>query len=340
MGAIGGFLPLRLPSPSQSDGSILTRWVGPDDRHWLLHNARSALNALWKSTGSRRVWLPAYICAEVASAVPAGVDARYFPLDESLSPNVDFLSSRIRQGDHVMAVDYFGRAPASDFVSFVEHHPEVGWIEDRAHALDPGAPWGDWLLYSARKLIGVPDGGILVARRKALPSLTALPITDFSFVLPPLERFEDRDETDNDRWYASYCEQERSMGVGTQAMSRLSLDLLRAWDFASDRETRRSNFRTLHQRLRRWAFLPDDDIPFAPLGFPIRIRSAETLSRRLARARVFAARHWKQLPSDPSAFPNEHRLASELLTLPCDYRYDESDMHRVADIVFDAVAPA
>ena len=207
-----------------------------------------------------------------------------------------------------------------------------------SHALDPGtAPWGDWILYSPRKLVGVPDGGILIAHRKALPDAKTLPIADFSFVLPALERFEDRDEAHNDRWYQHYCEQERSMSVGAQAMSRLSLDLLRAWDLASDGETRRRNYRTLHSRLRQWSFLPDDHVPFVPLGFPIRIGSAEALSRRLAQSRVVAARLWKARPSDPSRVANEHRLASELLTLPCDYRYGESDMHRVADIVSDAV---
>lgn len=339
MRPVGGFLPLRLPVGVATARSLLSQCVGQHTQPWTLHNARSALHALWAATKPQRIWLPAYVCEEVATAVPAGVDVRFYPLDDALSPRIDVLSPQVRNGDHVLAVDYFGRPPSSDFVSLVRERPEVGWIEDRAHALDPAdGAWGDWLLYSPRKLIGVPDGGILVARQKPLPFLTTVPPSDLAFVLPALERFEDRDETDNQRWYASYLHAEQTMRVGVQAMSRLTFEILNTADAHADAELRRGNYRVLHRRLREWAFLPGPDVPFAPLGFPVRVKSADALSRRLAELRIFAARHWRTLPSDPAVFASEHRLAKELLTLPCDYRYNEADMHRVADGVLASMA--
>jgi len=335
---IGGFLPLRLPASETSSDSPLAQWTNGFPTSWLLHNARSALHALWDVIRPRRIWLPAYVCAEVAASVPSGVDTSYYPLDERLLPRVDFLSGHILDGNHVLAIDYFGRPANPEFIDLVHIRPDIGWVEDRAHVLDPpDSAWGDWLLYSPRKLFGVPDGGILVAHRKALWPLPTTAATDFSFALPLVERFEDRNETDNQRWYTNYVQQEAAMGIGMQSMSRLSLELLKALDARGDRAVRRENYRILHDRLRQYAYFPEAVVSFAPLGFPIRAKSAATLSKGLSERGIFAARHWANLPSDPLVFATEHRLAKELLTLPCDYRYGEADMHRVADAVFEAM---
>lgn len=337
--AIGGFFPLRLPQGVTPPASVLSQWTRGGGETWLLHNARSALHALWNGIRPRRVWLPAYVCAEVAAAVPSGVGTCYFPLSEDLLPRVEFLSTQLRDGDHVLAIDYFGRPPSPEFIALVHARPSVGWIEDRAQAIDPpDTAWGDWLLYSPRKLFGVPDGGILAAHRKALWPLETSPGTDLTFALPSLQRFEDPDEIGNQRWHAAYVREEAAMAVGLQRMSRLSLEVLGAVDARADCAARRGNYRVLYGRLGEWALFPGAELCFSPLGFPIRVVSAATLSRRLSEKRIFAARHWASLPSDPSVFASEHRLAQEILTLPCDYRYGERDMLDVADAVHEAIA--
>jgi hypothetical protein len=238
-----------------------------------------------------------------------------------------------------LGIDYFGRSASRDFIALVQARPSVGWIQDCAHRLGPGHEWGDWKLYSPRKLVGVPDGGILVACRKPLPLLRTTAPADFSFMLPAIARFEDEGENDNDRWYAAYVREEAAMQVGLQAMSRLSLGILDACDHLAQCEARHRNFLALHNRLRPWAQFADVDAGFAPLGYPIRASSAEAVATELSRARVFAARHWRTLPSPASDFPEEHRLARELITLPCDDRYDEVDMDRVANAAIATLSP-
>ena len=339
MHAIGGFFPLRISTIATSAASVLSQWKGDSTGSWALHNARSALHALWQQTRPRRIWMPAYVCCDVASAVPASIEVLYYPLDDQLSPRSEVLSERIHDGDHVLAVDYFGRPATVGFISLVNANPKVGWIQDCAHALDGAVnAWGDWLLYSPRKLFGAPDGGILVARRKPLPTITTSAPTDFSFALPSLARFDDIEETDNKRWYKDYVRAEAAMTIGTQRISRLSLVVLEGSDAQADSVTRRQNYQLLHRRLRQWAFFPEPEVSYAPSGFPVRVKSAATLSRRLSDFRIFAARHWQVLPSDRQAFPEEHRLADELLTLPCDYRYGEREMQRVSDAMLEAMS--
>ena len=336
---IGGFLPLRLPLRPSPTNSVLAAWIPDGAQSWLLHNARSALHALWEQLRPGRIWLPAYICTDVASAISHGTETRYYPLDRSLVPSADFLATEIRSGDHVLGVDYFGRPVPAEFQSLVRARPDVGWIEDRAQALDPGeSAWGDWVLYSPRKVVGVPDGGILVAHRKPLPSLATIAPTDFSFVLPYLERFEDDRETDNARWYAHYRHTESALQVGRLSMSRISLAILAASDIHEDADRRRRNYQALHERLGEWALFPDSSVSYAPLGFPLQVKSGMALSEYLAARRIFAARHWPALPSDPRQFADAHSMAEKLVTLPCDYRYSEQDMRRVADTVREAMS--
>jgi hypothetical protein len=69
------------------------------------------------------------------------------------------------------------------------------------------------------------------------------------------------------------------------------------------------------------------------MGFPVQARNAEVVSKALADQGIFAPRHWAALPSPRERFPASHALAQSLLTLPCDYRYNERDMSRLADAV-------
>lgn len=332
--AIGGFLPLRLGSSSASGRSYWDLMTAGVEAGWYFHNARSALATLLAQQRPSRVWLPAFVCVEVAATVPPGTATMYYTLDDDLYPRVDLLARSLQEGDCVVGVEYFGRPLPSEFRELVAHRRDVGWIEDRAHALAPAKlGWGDWLLYSPRKVTGVPDGGVLVARSKTLPPSSTVPLVDMSFVAPALARFEDFDECHNERWYAAYRDIESRMAVGNLQMSRLTSQLLRQSNADADGALRRRNFAILAERLERHAFIRDHTPEFAPLGFPIHTNDAQNVSESLARQRIFAARHWKELPSDAAVFRAEHNLAATLLTLPCDYRYDTSDMYRVADAV-------
>ncbi len=128
--------------------------------------------------------------------------------------------------------------------------------------------------------------------------------------------------------------------VSRRRMSRLSHALLGLLDPRPIIRRRKENFALLLSRLGSVAFLVDEVPDYAPFGFPIRLDNGrrDVVLRALCDAGIFAACHWKTLPSPRQTFAIEHRLADELLTLPCDQRYGPSDMALVADMVEDALA--
>jgi hypothetical protein len=338
--SIGGFMGLELPD---GGGGLRKLWGVRDDRLAFV-NASSAFAHLLEAYKTGAVWLPAYICAEFARAVP--VDRlRYYPLDAELSPQVDALQKTVRSGDIVVAVDFFGRPPSASFLGYVSSHRDILFVEDCAQALDTAAQlWGDWRLYSPRKVVGVPDGGLLVAcsARANATNLTGSVRDDvdaFELAKPQIARFEDTDETHNEIWHALNQAKEGSLSISNRRISRLSWSLLGLLDAEGIARKRRQNFVTLAARLEAWAFLPELNPQFVPLGFPVRLPAGARarVEDYLFKQRVFPAVHWRNLPSPAREFPDEHALAGTLLTLPCDQRYGAAEMEHVVTQFLEAV---
>lgn len=337
---IGGFLGFELPG---NDGGLRKLW-GAHDERLAFTTARSALAHLLSSERSGAVWFPAYVCTEFARAVPAD-RLRYYPHEADLSPKLDFLHEMVRPGDLVIAVNFFGRPPSPAFLAYVSDRRDILFVEDCAQAIDTGRPpWGDWRLFSPRKVVGVPDGGILVpcSARAAALELAGSVRSDFAAVelaTPQLARFEDEGEVHNDRWYGLNLAKESSLAISGRRISRLAWAVLGLLDADAIARKRRENFARLASRLAEWAFLPEACPEFVPLGFPVRLPPGQRLQvqEHLYRHRVFPAVHWAELASPPREFPDEHSLASTLLTLPCDHRYGGAEMDRVANLFLQTV---
>lgn len=335
--AIGGFLPLETAARATSN-NLLNLWRVEDQNAWAFVNARSALAHLLDQSEIRRLFLPAYVCPELAFTENAEIDVSFYALNETLSPDVGYLRRALRDGDCLVGVDYFGRQPDQEFRRYVAEKPKVLWVEDRAQAMMPATePWGDVLLYSPRKLFGVPDGGILVRNNGTLPHAGYTKPSTEDRALPRLHRLQDRYEDDNELWYAEYRQVEDRMGVSHEPMSGLTRRLLAAIDPSAVMQRRRSNYDVLAKILPDVALIEGTADDFVPLGFPIRLPNCDTVWASLRKARIFAARYWPSMPSDPDDFRDAHRLSRETLVLPCDQRYDEDDMRYVATAVRELV---
>lgn len=330
---IGGFIGLEAPAAAPA----LRAFESGDLLYF--RNARAALSHLLSSLGGARVWLPAYVCADLAEGASAGgCSVLFYPVGQALAPDAGFLRKRLQTGDAVVSVDYFGAAAADRALpELAAETPDLIWIQDRAQALWPDeAAWAQHLLYSPRKVIGVPDGGVLVSRRSAPPEPDWRQGDSIGHLLPAIMRFEDADGTQREVWRAAYRAAEEAMSAEPFPMSRLARALLPAIDVTTAIARRRRNAAALEARVADCAlFMAPRLSAGTPLGVPVLTSDAAAVQGRMAERGVFCPRHWPDLPSPPSEFAAEHALSRRLLTLPCDHRYGEEDMARVAD-VFDA----
>ncbi len=338
---IGGFFPLDLGHADRPTLSVAARWFG-GTRHRGYRNARSALvrGLLPIAAGLGTLWTPAFLCPAVTAALgEAGVRVATYPLAPAgpVSPDLAFLRARAVPGDAILVVCAFGHPPAGDLIRFAATRRDLLWIEDRAAAAWPGAPWGDALLYSPRKILGVPDGGFLVLPDDRLPlpeEEPPAPATPARF-LPSLLRHEDPAETDNATWFAAHRAREAAERVRSGPASRLTATLLSRLDLPTIAARRAGNraalLYALPPALRTFAAETGDHAPGAiPHAVPVLLDDAPAVARRLAEARIFCPTPWTATVGTPDC-PRARALAPRLLLLPCDHRYGPADMARVAD---------
>lgn len=335
---IGGFFETHRPGAAAGE-SLLTAWT--EGRPYSAFvNARSAFAALVRMSPEVSVWLPAFVCADLAQAVPAN-RTRFYPVAERFEPDLEALVTEAKTGDIVLVVAHFGLPVIALARQTLARRPDLCVIEDRAQALaaGPGIE-GAWRLYSPRKLLGVADGGLLVApdATSDLPKPPAHPDAATLWAAPDL-RADDPLGRANAQWHAANQAKEATMVVGAEAMSDRSLSILSQTSAASLVAPRLANWRALHARLNAWSALPAE--PAAPpLGYVLRLEAArrDRLLGALHAEQIFAAVHWPHIAARAEDFPREAAWTRELLTLPCDHRYGVAEMARIAACVTASLA--
>ena len=302
----------------------------------LLATARSAFTLLEESLRPGQVWLPSYLCAAMVEPFPAERPRiRFYAVDARLRPDDDGWLREIRPGDLAVFIDYFG------FTGWGEHGGEArragAWVvEDACQALlnDGFSEHAHYVVASPRKFVGVPDGGVLLARKGAELPGCELPPPSPAWWLDALAATQLRAEFDRHgggrAWFPLFQKTDAMSPCQPMRMSELSALLLHhRIDYEEISRRRRENYRFLASELADVAIFPDLGPGVVPLGFPVRVRDRDRLRQALFDAEIYPAVHWPIAGVVPAEFETSHRLAVEIMTLPCDQRYARSDMERI-----------
>lgn len=328
---IGGFFPLALPHGTSPAGGVLQAWTGGRPFTAFV-NARSALHALIRQLDPPCVWLPSFICDAVAEGVPR-TRQRFYAISETLSADTQALAAATA-GDMVLGVNYFGFGPDEAFLRFVATRPDLVFVEDCAQCAMPGPAWGDWRLFSPRKVVGVADGGILLGTRPGatLPQPGTAPDDPAAIWRASLLRYEDPHQEGVTPWHPENQAKEARMRVESAGATRLSLALLGALDPQDMVRRRRENFAALQTAIGAYRLPLRERADSAPFAFPVQLAPQErdTVLRGLHAKGIYAAIHWRDLPVDPRTFKQAHALSHRLISLPCDQRYDATHMDYIA----------
>lgn len=333
---IGGFFERHRPDAAAPEASLQAAWTGGRPYSAFV-NARSAFSALARTWPAAVIWLPAFVCGDLLDPDLAA-RTRFYPVLDGFKPDLAEIEARARPGDLVLFVAHFGLPQGPEARTFAARRPDLRIVEDRAQALDAGpAIPGAWLLFSPRKLLGVADGGLLVAPDAEIrPSRPTAAADAAALWRAPLLRADDPEGRDNATWHAANQAKEAAMAVGDEAMTPRSLEILARTSLASLTAPRHANWAVLDRRLRAWSPLPaDPEAP--PFGYILRLEPGrrDRLLAGLHARRVFAAVHWPRIAAPAEAFPRETGWTRELVTLPCDHRYDAAAMERIADLAND-----
>ncbi len=259
-----------------------------------------------------RVLCPACICASVpAGILAARAEVVHYGQDELLHPRWAEIAPA--KADALLLVHPLGqRLPAAPVRALKRRRPDLFIIEDLSHTLLNRAPGlgVDFAFASLRKLLPVPDGGVVIDfQGRGLPAAPPPTPEPSPFVRKRLAG-DPTAEDDLDAWTGP----PEGIWQGTIAA-------LATFEPAALRRARRRRYRQL-AALADWPgvspFWPTLPEGLAPMALPLRCRNRHDTRRLLERAGIAAEPYWPVPDAARAAAGTAGRLlAGTLLLVSC-----------------------
>lgn len=306
-------------------------------RDLFLVNGRSGISLIIDCIQPGNIWLPSYLCESIIDAIKhSGIQINFFEVNCHLEIDKISWIEQIERGDLVIFIDYFGFPVDSKIIESVKARGAFT-LEDASQALltNEVGKNSDFVLFSPRKILGIPDGGILTYRHNLefdLESLIPPPVRWWLKSLSASLLRREFDKHGGDKyWFQLFQEVETDQPIGNFKMSELSKTLIfHSFDYSEIASQRKANFNSLLGNLSEIGIYKHLPQTVVPVGFPIRVKNRDQLRQKLFSEEIYPPLHWPIDGIVPESFAESHRLESEIMTLPCDQRYTVEDMERVA----------
>ncbi|SFD93072.1 hypothetical protein SAMN05660831_02631 [Thiohalospira halophila DSM 15071] len=314
--AIGGYLELDLPS---GVGTL-------NERALLYQSGRAAFRALLQTVRPSRVFVPRLICNSMISPLQEErIEYLWYDLDDQLMPREKVV---LEEGEIMLYVNYFGVCQNQVKEILENFRPEQVVFDFSQSLFERPVTEALATIYSPRKFLGVPDGGMLVTSSEVDPPIE---VDDGS--LGRMTHLLKRLYSTPEEGYYDYVQAEKGLEDSTpRRMSGLTRRLLDSIDINSIREKRLVNFSHLEERLGpRNRFRADDSQSESPLCYPLAV-DVPGLREHLLAHRIFVPTYWRDSEERvESAFGK--KMIDGLLPLPVDQRYGEKDMDALVSLI-------
>lgn len=306
--AIGGYLQLQLPEKEEYYSSLIK-----------LNTGRNALEYILMVNNYSCVYLPYFTCEVLLEPIKRlNLSYHFYTLDKNLDPVIDF---KIEPTECFLYTNYFG-IKQHTISRLKEHIPNL--IIDNSQAFfSPPLPGID-TFYSCRKFFGVSDGAYL--QSNIVGNFKLERDTSFNRMSHLLQSIDQGIE----KGYETFVENNDVLSHNPmRRMSALTESILKSIDYQECRKARNRNFRMLHDALSHKNKLAIDLAQAeGPLCYPLLIEK-ESVKRKLISKRIFVPVYWPNVFRWTTTRMYENYLATNLVSLPVDHRFDEDDMLRL-----------
>ena len=316
-GGIGGYFELELPNR----GQFL------HDDGLLLNSGRNALEYVLRTLGGvKGLYIPYYTCDVVMEPIEKlNIPHTFYQINSKLE--IENLPS-LKSGDYLIYTNYFGLK--DEYITALADQYGRQLIVDNAQAWFAEPIKGVSTIYSPRKYVGVPDGGVAY-------SLKHIDVNSFEQDLSydRCAHLLKRIDLAPSEGYADFKSNSvRLIGQPIKRMSELTRRMLSSIDFEFVKTRRRENFDYLYEHLCKTNRF---DIPLldsfsCPMVYPY-LTEDEKLRRKLIENKVFVATYWPNVKEWAKEGMLEHDLSDKLIPIPVDQRYGLEDMNKVMTII-------
>lgn len=299
----------------------------PHQNGILLNTGRNALEYILRSIGEvKGIYLPYYTCEVVLEPLKKlhipwvfyHINAN-FEMVEDIQP---------KEGEYIIANNYFGIKDA--YIQTLADKYGDHLIVDCAQAFFAKPIPGIKSFYSARKFVGVADGGVAYG-------------VDGKYSL----LYDEDDSTLHNSHLYIRKEQGAEAGFKDYQLNECKLDnqpirlmccntrdILWHIDYDKVINWRRANFAYLHEALKEKNLLHLSELNTfsCPMVYPFMTSANRELRKELIDNKVFVAKYWPNV-HQLGNYEMEYVLASRVVAIPCDQRYGEKEMFRIIQLI-------
>jgi len=320
--AIGGYFELELPNEK------LEKYP----KAFKSQSARSSFYALLLALKDvQRVHAPAYICDSMLAPIAAtGKKIVFYEIDHSL-----FIKEKIflQNNDLLLYVNYFGVC-GNNVNKILGQYNRDQVVIDCSQAFYAGPYKCLATIYSPRKFFGVPDGGLLITDK-----VLDIPDEQDQESIFRMDHLLQRHAFSAEEGYLKFLAAEKSLTIlEPKRISNLTLRLLKSINYSAAEKKRKSNFIFLNKHLKKSNSIKLDDIKVAPMCYPY--LSTYSVDRVFfSNSRIYFPAYWHDVHkrSAPSSF--SMTLANNLLAIPCDQRYSETELQLIVNYLVKQEKP-
>ena len=287
-----------------------------------LNSARNALAYLIKAKEIRKIILPKLLCDCIEDiCAEYGVQIRYYHVGFDFHP--EQVSSD--QDEWVYIINFYGQLKDNEIRDLHTKYERI--IIDNAQAYFNDPIEGIDTLYSCRKFLGVPDGGLLYTDAHIDETVeNDLSHQKLAFLAGRLEK-------SASEFYDQYVINENHFyGDSLKLMSLFTENILHSFDYDHIRSVRENNFKYLQSNLEGINQL-NIVAPKGPFMYPLMVDKADELREYLISNKVYVPVLWKNVIEDNAESTTEYSLASKCIPLPVDQRYGIEDMKRIVELI-------
>ena len=291
-----------------------------------LNTGRNALLYVLKSREIKKLYIPYYLCDSVSRMCDReGYAYSYYRINRNWLPEFDQV---LGEGEYLYIVNYYGQLNNAALKQLKDTYHNV--IIDNVHAFFQMPLVDTDTIYSCRKFFGVPDGAYLATTQPLDEPLdTDVSMDRMKHLLGRLEGESasayHADFKNNDLLFRT---------LPLRRMSVLTHNILRTIDYDRVIRTREENFHILHAHLANYNGI-NVNCPIGPYAYSFYCKGGMELKKRLAQDNIYVATLWPNVLGCDDATAAD--LAENILPLPCDQRYSEQDMNRIANSILQII---
>ncbi|MBI5401765.1 MAG: GNAT family N-acetyltransferase [Ignavibacteriae bacterium] len=301
--------------------------------------------------------MPSFIPAKLFRIILAcGYTPRFYEIDEYCRFDVNEISELVSPGTKaIFAIHYFGHPTKIETLRNLANEKNIYLVEDCAHVIYAGehgkklGTWGDFSIFSPRKMLNLPEGGYLVLNRRfenfkpsytksvnSLYTLSKLLQTRGKYYYLKLTNGNDILGIAKmpERGFMDYSMIHKSQ---IKNISRLTSFYSKHVDAKTHIEKRKQNYFYLYNGLKDFSFLKPlyNDLPetWTPYSLPVVVQKGNRglLQSELINSGISCGAGWPESPFD-KRLKKTLALSQNLIELPVHPFTNKNQFEKILEV--------